>query len=144
MKYYITGTRRGLGKALQEKYGKCHSLKDCDIFINCKHNGFEQVEMLYQAAELNKKIINIGSAASDWIKGRNIAQKYAIYKNTLKNVNEQLFYEGYDTCIINLGYFDSERSAEINGKKMSIEYVIELIDWVLQQPHRIKEITVTP
>ena len=54
MKYYITGTRRGLGKILSEKYDTVDNLQDCDVFINCKHDGFEQVKLLYQAAELNK------------------------------------------------------------------------------------------
>ena len=46
MKFYITGTKRGLGKALKEKYDTVDTLNDCDVFINCKHNGFEQVELL--------------------------------------------------------------------------------------------------
>ena len=61
MKYFITGTRRGLGKALLDKYGTVNKLEECDIFINCKHEGFSQIELLYKAAELGKKIINIGS-----------------------------------------------------------------------------------
>ena len=55
VKYYITGTRRGLGEALQDLYGNCESLEDCDVFINCKHDGFEQVQLLYKAAELGKR-----------------------------------------------------------------------------------------
>lgn len=39
MKFYITGTRRGLGKALVNKYGNVNTLDECDVFINCKHNG---------------------------------------------------------------------------------------------------------
>ena len=43
MKFFITGIRRGLGKAL---YDLCDttvdSLEECDVFINCKHDGFEQ------------------------------------------------------------------------------------------------------
>ena len=60
MKYFITGTRRGLGKALLDKYGTVNKLEDCDIFINCKHDGFSLAELLVnQAAELGKQIINI-------------------------------------------------------------------------------------
>ena len=144
MKYYITGTRRGLGKALEGKYGNCNSLEDCDIFINCKHDGFSQVEFLYKAAELNKKIINIGSAASDWTKGSKPTFRYAIEKKCLKDTNDQLFYEGIDTCICNFGYFDTERVEHITTPKIELEYVVEIIDWVIRQPHRIKEITITP
>ena len=62
MKYYITGTRRGLGEALKLKWTdqSVNTLEECDIFINCKHDGFGQVELLYKAAELGKKVINIG------------------------------------------------------------------------------------
>ena len=144
MKFYITGTRRGLGKMLREKYNTVDSLQDCDVFINCKHDGFEQVKLLYQAAELNKRIINIGSAASDWTKGYKDNFKYGIEKKTLREANDQLFWQDVDTCIINFGYFDSPRVAHIDKKKMSIEYCISVIDWILNQPHRIKEITICP
>jgi|SRR5210317_1295600 hypothetical protein len=143
-KFYITGTRRGLGKILSEKYDTVDSLQDCDVFINCKHDGFQQVELLYKAAELNKKIINIGSAASDWTKGYKENFRYGIEKKTLREVNDQLFWEGKDTCIINFGYFDSPRSKDFDVKKMSIEYCVSIIEWILDQPHRVKEITVCP
>ena len=143
-KFYITGTRRGLGKLLSEKYNTVDSLQDCDVFINCKHDGFEQVKLLYQAAELNKRIINIGSAASDWTKGYKDNFKYGIEKKTLREANDQLFWQGIDTCIINYGFFDSPRVAHIDKKKMSIEYCVSIIEWILDQPHRIKEITVCP
>jgi hypothetical protein len=65
--FYITGTRRGLGQALSVFYDTVDTLEECDVFINCKHDGFQQVELLYKAAELNKRIINIGSRASDGI-----------------------------------------------------------------------------
>ena len=56
MKFYVTGTRRGLGKYLYERLNTVESLEECDIFINCKHDGFEQVHMLYEAASLGKKV----------------------------------------------------------------------------------------
>ena len=142
MKFYITGTRRGLGLALKEKYSTVDTLEDCDIFINCKHKGFEQVTLLYQAAELDKKIINIGSNSPDTKKDK--PWIYAIEKSALDRANDQLFYQGVDTCIVRFGYFDSPRVAHVDAKKMSIEYCVSIIDWILQQPHRIKEITVCP
>jgi len=142
MKFYITGTRRGLGLALKEKYRTVDTLENCDIFINCKHKGFEQVTLLYQAAKLNKKIINIGSNSPDTKKDK--PWIYAIEKSALDRANDQLFYQGVDTCIVRFGYFDSPRVAHVDAKKMSIEYCVSIIDWILQQPHRIKEITVCP
>ena len=142
MKYYITGTRRGLGKSLSEKYNTVDSLQDCDVFINCKHDGFEQVKLLYQAAELNKRIINIGSNAPDETK--KVKHIYAVEKSALDKANHQLYYQGVNTTIVRFGYFDSPRVAHIDKKKMSIEYCISVIDWVLNQPHRVKEVTVCP
>ena len=142
MKYFITGTRRGLGKALEEKYGNCDSLEECDIFINCKHEGFSQIEALYNAADLGKTIINIGSNSGDGIKKHK--HMYAIEKVALDKANEQLFYQGVNTTVLRLGYFDTERVAHINEPKMSLEYVVSLIEWVISQPHRIKELTIVP
>jgi len=127
---------------LREKYNTVDSLQDCDVFINCKHNGFEQVKLLYQAAELNKRIINIGSNSPDETK--KVKHIYAVEKSALDKANHQLFYQGINTTIVRFGYFDSPRVAHIDKKKMSIEYCISVIDWVLNQPHRVKEVTVCP
>jgi hypothetical protein len=142
MKYYITGSKRGLGQALNILYDTVDNLEDCDVFINCKHNKFEQVELLFRAAELNKKIINIGSNSPDQNKKQ--PHIYQIEKSALDKANEQLFYQGVDTTIVRFGYFDSPRVAEIDAPKMSIEYCVSIIDWILDQPHRVKDITVCP
>ena len=141
-KVYITGTRRGLGAALLDYYGNCNSLEECEVFINCKHDGFKQVELLYEAAELGKRIINIGSNSPDQSKYK--PHIYQIEKSALDKANEQLFYQGIDTTIIRFGYFDSPRVQGIDAKKMSIDYCCSVINWVLDQPHRIKDITVCP
>ena len=141
-KFYITGTRRGLGQALKEKYNTVDTLEECDIFINCKHNGFEQVQLLYKAAKLEKRIINIGSNSPDQCKSK--PHIYQIEKSALDKANEQLFYQNINTSIIRFGYFDSPRVSSIDAKKLSIEYCVSIIDWVLSQPHRIKEITACP
>ena len=142
MKFFITGTRRGLGKTLSILYDTVDTLEECDVFINCKHDGFEQVKLLYKAAELNKKIINIGSNSPDQDKKK--PHVYQIEKFALDKANEQLFYQGVNTTILRFGYFDSPRVVHIDEPKMSISYCVEIIDWVLQQPYRVKEITVCP
>ena len=142
MKFYITGTRRGLGEALSKKLQTVERLEDCDVFINCKHNGFEQIELLYKAAELGKRIINIGSNSPDQPKKQ--PHIYQIEKSALDKANEQLFYQGVDTTIVRFGYFDSPRVSNIQVNKMSIEYCCVVVEWVLEQPHRVKDITVCP
>ena len=142
MKFFITGSRRGLGLALKNKYGNTNSLITCDVFLNCKHKDFDQVSLLYEAANLKKRIINISSNSGDGIKKK--PHIYAIQKNALDMANEQLFYQGVDTTSIRFGYFDSPRVSHVKDNKMSIEYCLEIISWILNQPHRVKEITVCP
>ena len=142
MKFYITGTRRGLGKALKDKLGCVDTLEECDVFINCKHDGFKQVELLYNAAALDLKIINIGSNSPDQNKSK--PHIYQIEKGALDKANNQLFYQGVNTTIIRFGYFDSPRVEHITDKKMSIDYCISIIEWVLKQEYRVKELTVCP
>ena len=118
MYYYITGTRRGLGLALKEKYGWVDTLEDCNIFINCKHDGYSQVDLLYKAVDMYKRVINIGSNSPDQDKHR--PHPYQIEKTALDKANEQLYYQGASTTIIRFGYFDSPRVAKVKEPKMSI------------------------
>lgn len=142
MKFYITGTRRGLGQALAQKYGNCNSLEECDIFINCKHEDFKQVDLLYKAAELKKKIINISSNSGDGNKP--YPHIYAVQKAAIDKANEQLFYQNVDTTSVRFGWIDTPRVEHVDEYKMSVKYCVEVIDWIINQPHRIKEITITP
>ena len=140
-KFYITGTRRGIGKALEEKYGNVDHIEQCDIFINCKHDGFDQVRLLYKAASQNKKIINLGSLSSDYVGLKGL---YAVEKKALREANHDVFSRGYDTTCINFGYVDTERVAHKDVDKMPVDYCISVIDWIIQQPYRVKEITISP
>lgn len=140
LKFFITGTRRGLGKELTNHFCIVDSLFDCDVFINNKHDGFKQVEMLYDAAKLGKQIINIGSHASDFP----YAHRYAVEKKSLREANHQLFIDGVNTSIVNFGYFDSLRSKDYQGNKLPIQYCVDIIKWIIEQPHRIKDITCVP
>ena len=143
LEYFITGTRRGLGKSLVEKYGNCKKLESCDVFINCKYDGFEQVNLLYKAVELKiPRIINISSNSGDGNKSH--PHIYAVQKNAIDKANEQLFYQGVNTTSVRFGYFDSPRVSHVDAYKMSINYCVSVIDWILQQPHKIKDITITP
>jgi hypothetical protein len=144
-KLFITGTRRGLGKALSALYNTVDTLEECDVFVNCKHNGFEQVDMLYKATDLNKRVISIGSYASDFVFHPHKPKfNYAVEKKALRDANSALFDHSKDVTCINFGYFDSPRVEHVNAEKMSIEYCISVFDWILRQPHRIKDITVCP
>ena len=145
MRFYITGIRRGLGKYLHDRLNVVDSMEECDVFINCKHDGFEQVKMLYEACDYGVTIINIGSYASDWIYHPKKSQySYGVEKKALRDANSQMFDNGFDTTCLNLGYLDSESVAHIESKKMSHKSVLDTIEWVLIHPHRVKEITIVP
>ena len=146
MKFYITGIRRGLGKYLHDRLNAVESLKECDVFINCKHDKFSQVDNLYEAIGLGKRVISLGSYASDWVFHPNKTDYvYAIEKKALRDANSQLFDNGYECTCLNLGYFNSERSAHITEyNKMSMQSVLDTIEFILSHPHRVKEITITP
>lgn len=148
VKFYVTGTRRGLGYELWNYFehnllwDNVYSLAECDVFINCKHDGFKQVDHLFDAAKLKKRIINIGSNASNGIKPK--LGKYAIEKAALEKANEQLFQAGINTTIIKFGFIDTERVSDRNVPKIDIEYARQIIMWIFEQPYRIKEITICP
>ena len=91
---------------------------------------------------MDKRIINIGSNSPDQSKYK--PHIYQIEKAALDKANEQLFYQGVATTIVRFGFFDSPRVELVKDKKMSIEYCCEVIDWVLKQPHRVKDITIVP
>ena len=140
--FYITGTRRGLGEALSKFYDTVDTLEECDVFINNKHDGFQQVELLYKAAELDKRIINIGSNSPDG--NKSWRHPYAVQKAALDKANEQLYYLGVNTTIVRFGRFDTPRVAHRDEPKMPVSYCVGVIDWILNQPHRVKDMTVCP
>ena len=144
MKYYVNGTRRGLGKELAELFPIVDTLEECDIFINNKHDGYTQVENLFKAAKLGKRVISLGSRASDYNGvGRENAFEYAIEKKAIRAANEQLYNMGHNVTCLNFGYFDTERCAHVDTPKMDLDYVIETILWVTKQKYRVKELTIS-
>jgi hypothetical protein len=96
---------------------------------------------LYKAAELNKRIINIGSRASDGILKNKSRFSYAVQKSALDKANELLYYQGIDTSIIKFAGFDSPSNTSTKPK-MTIAYCVSIVDWVLNQPYRVKELTI--
>ena len=161
MKYAVTGHTSGIGKALYENYlpnvigfSKSNGFditkdikkiidlsSDCDVFINNAQEDFFQTELLYQLSKKFKgKVINIGSLSKDWITGYKKNYKYAVEKQALNSMNDQLFWEGFNTSIINLSYVDTSNE-ETSIEEINVKYVIEIIDWIIAQPFRIKDMS---
>jgi len=168
MKIAITGHTKGIGKALYDNLSQQHEVegysrsngfdisnnidiivrasKKSDVFINNAYDGFNQVSLLYELINngYESKIINISSNSSDGIKDQ--IHPYAISKYALDKASEQLFYRGHNVTNLRFGWVDTPRVSEKakDKKKISTDYVVNIIEWVLNQPHRIKEMTICP
>ena len=86
--------------------------------------------------------INIGSNSPDQDKSK--PHIYAVEKSALDKANSQLFYQGVDTTVVRFGYFDSPRVKRVQENKMSMDYCCSVINWIIEQPHRVKDITICP
>jgi hypothetical protein len=163
MNIAITGHTSGLGKSLYDslnntigfsrsngydiEYNIDDIVADCsgvDIFINNAYNSFDQVELLYALFDKypNMQIINISSNSSDGIKNK--IHKYAINKAALDKASEQFFALGYNTTNLKFGWIDTPRVTHKNVDKLSTEYVVGVINWVINQKHRVKELNISP
>lgn len=169
IKIFITGTHhdRSLGQAIQQRiqtkinegnsisselirrslnlnFEIVNTIYDSNVFINCRHEGYTQVDYLYTAAKMKKRIINIGSRASDGIKPT--LGRYAVEKAALEKANEQLFYKGINTTIIKFGHIKTSRTMMRNVPHplMSLTNAVNVVLWVMDHPNRIKDITICP
>ena len=82
---------------------------------------------------------NISSNTSD----NRAAPMYSVYKGALDDLNDRLFYRGVNTTSIRFGYFDTPRVEHITEPKMSLDYAVDVVLWVIAQPYRVKELTVS-
>jgi len=133
---------------------------DTEVFISNAHSAFTQTALLYRFIEWGYKghIISIGSVASDAIRYRN--NPYSIHKQALESANEQLFSLGHNITLIKLGYVKTEgtlkKAAEIDKRPwlkqkridkntpdnpLELHDVSRIIDFILDSPHRVKEIS---
>lgn len=140
---YITGTTRGLGKHLKDRYENEYPFeevvgldrpeydlkniekfvkKDFDIYIMNAHYEWSQTELLYRLFEENQyrkcQIVVIGSVSADG--DRKAINKYAIEKKALDAACTQLQLVD-SKCIITqvkLGRMETDMAKHIKAKKM--------------------------
>ena len=170
MSIYITGTTRGLGKALEfrlqrafpfnDVYGLnrpdynirkpkeiVEFVKDFDIFVNNAHDGFSQTELLYNLFEANKNrdciILNIGSVSADG--DRKEVNPYAIEKKALDAACTQLQLVPSKCKVmqVKLGRMETDLVKHIDAPKMKVEDVARFIVELLEMstPDLIKTVT---
>lgn len=170
MKIAITGSSRGIGRALTDHFtaqGHCclefsratgHDIQhsparqqivaasaDCDIFINNAHHDHAQLALLqdvyYAWLGQDRRIINISSRISDWAPNpKETSQQYYHAKS-----QQDQWCKGKKRWpqIINLrpGMTDTERVARFDRDKMLTQHVIDMVEFALNSPVRITCIT---
>tara|TARA_B100001094_G_scaffold184346_1_gene178581 strand:+ start:1994 stop:2488 length:495 start_codon:yes stop_codon:yes gene_type:complete len=139
MKISITNKDRGLGKELSSRFDDVVEGfdKNTDVFINNRHDSFNQTKLLMKAFDewkyTDKTIINIGSRS----KYPNISKgfMYSTSKAALNHLSNNLRLNSDKTCRIidvNCGLLESELPS-LTYKEMT-----EIIVWCINQPKHIE------
>lgn len=168
MKIALTGHTRGFGKYMFDELSKTHEVigfskstgynickkedrtkiielsSECDVFINCAHDGFAQTEMLYQMyyewKQKRKLIINLGSNAKDFT-NRNEPYSYSVQKIALNHASKQLGRIGpCKVTTVDFGFLIRDQGSTI-GYEDAFEY-IQLALSSATKKHRLLEILV--
>jgi NADP-dependent 3-hydroxy acid dehydrogenase YdfG len=169
MKFVITGHTSGLGNACYEYFKHDHQVTglsrsndydlsrdlemfvstDFDVYINNAYYEFAQTELLYRLFEENKyrecMIINIGSVSADG--NKDTINRYAIHKASLEKACNQLQLIDSNCKVIHikLGRINTPMTDHrSNYPRIEPSYIVDVIDWIIQQPRQIliKNITV--
>ncbi len=139
MKVSITNKHRGLGKELSSRFDNVHEgfFEDSDVFINNRHNKFNQSELLMKAFDVwkytDKTIVNIGSRS----KYPNISKGY-IYsasKAALNHLSNNLRLNSEKTCRIidiNCGLLESDLPS------LTYSEISDIVIWCINQPKHIE------
>jgi len=183
MKIGITGHTSGIGKAIYNRLRISHSIvgfaidndynidddssrkkiihesQDTDVFINCAHEEWAQVKLLYDLYSIwqhkKKIIVNVNSIVGDSLVPK--VSSYQIQKKALDNACKQLQPLGKCKVInIRLGLVDtpsvSNWVAEVKRifkdkyKVLTPEKVAEIVEYTINQPDNVcvKEISIQP
>ena len=139
MKISITNKDRGLGKELSSRFDDVVEGfdKNTDVFINNRHDSFNQTKLLMEAFDewkyTDKTIINIGSRS----KYPNISKgfMYSTSKAALNHLSNNLRLNSDKTCRIidvNCGLLESELPS------LTYKEITEIIVWCINQPKHIE------
>ena len=159
MRIHITGTTKGLGKAIKgyadlrgwviTAFDKPeHDLgssidsfvsNDFDVYINNAYHGWTQTDLLYKLWEANHdrpcKIICVGSVVADRLYDR--VYPYAIHKLALSAACKQLQQiDSYCKIThIKLGRMDTDMVSHRSGPKMDTAEVARQIGHIIDMPY---------
>jgi len=156
MNLLTTGHTSGIGKYIYEYFGgvglskstgfdiakdsiKNH-LNNVNIFINNAWSNFcplAQTNLLYDAINTVDKIICIGTNTT-------YPGIYKDSKKALENACVDFYNQGYNITLIKLGKVDTPFQKKSNEPKISKQYIIDIIDFVIKSQYRIEQISVRP
>ena len=124
-------------------YSRFPKATNADIFINCEHNGSQQIELFEKFFNVWKKnkdkyIINISSRAAQ----PNISKgfMYAAEKAALNHYTNNTVYNSDKLCrvtTLNLGLMSHKTLPSI-----SYQDVLHTINWLIESPMEIPELTI--
>jgi NADP-dependent 3-hydroxy acid dehydrogenase YdfG len=124
-------------------YSRFPKATNADIFINCEHNGSQQIELFEKFFKVWKKdkdkyIINISSRAAQ----PNISKgfMYAAEKAALNHYTNNTVYNSDKLCrvtTLNLGLM-----AHKTLPSVSYQDVLDTINWLIESSLEIPDITV--
>jgi NADP-dependent 3-hydroxy acid dehydrogenase YdfG len=144
--YMVHGYSRSNGYDISHEHVNrliVEEAKNFDVFVNNASHYFGQpdllIKIMYEWHSVpGKTIINIGSRYT-WNDSA-----YCMQKRLLNEIVKEVYICQYECNVINInpGLVDTGRVRDIDGKKMTVENVIEVLDYALQpRPFRIHEIT---
>ena len=138
MKVAITNSTRGLGKELSTRFDFVDGFdKDCDVFINNRHDSFNQTKLLMKAFDewkyTDKTIVNIGSRS----KYPNISKgfMYSASKAALNHLSNNLRLNSDKTCRvidINPGLLESDLPS------LTYKQIADIVEWCVKLPKHIE------
>ena len=139
MKVSITNKDRGLGKELSSRFDNVVEgfAEDSDVFINNRHNSFNQTKLLMEVFDkwkyTDKTIVNIGSRS----KYSNISKgyMYSTSKAALNHLSNNLRLNSDKTCRIidiNPGLLESDLPS------LSYKEIADIVVWCINQPKHIE------
>jgi len=134
----ITNSKRGLGKELSTRFNIVDGFdKDSDVFINNRHDSFNQTKLLMTAYEkwkyTDKTIVNIGSRS----KYQNISKgyMYSASKAALNHLSNNLRLNSDKTCRIidiNPGLLESDLPS------LTYKEIADIVEWCVKLPKHIE------
>ena len=164
MRIGITGNSSGIGKSIcqlpyefiefnrtdgdiQNPEIVYEKLKDCDVFINNAWEGDCQTKLLKfffdKWKDQSKKVVSIGSSVASYNPSGTGYSDYVDSKRELRQAHLDIVNIKTTICksyLVNPGVTDTKLTADQDRKKMTVQNVTDMIEFVLKNDLYVPEI----